>query len=156
MIDTQEQKSIAGKTARHYTYAITVTLVPKDAGVPANIRLLLPTFLVTGDQWTADMPDGVAAAKLRTATFMQRFPPASAKGLAPVLEKMATIKGVALEGTQSFRITVSDLAPQEMRASIPKEPVVTQTRTTTLSEAALPDALFAVPKDYKKVTAPAS
>ena len=153
--DTKEEKPIAGKTAHHYQYSMTLKVLPKDEHAPPALAAFLPSFLITGDQWTVETPEtSAAAAKLRAASLQQRMPPGMSKGLKPLLDKLALVKGFPVEQKQSFKIVISDAAPQEMKEQAPKNPLIVETKTITLSEAVIADTVFVVPADYKKIALP--
>lgn len=152
--DLKEEKSIVGKKAHHYSYVMTLKFTVKDPKAPATLASMMPSFVITGDQWTADMPEMVALAKQNAMSMFKNFPSKMGKSFEPLMEKMATMKGVPLEGTQSSKLAFPESAPAMMKDRMPKEPTVRKTTTTVLSEDALPDSLFVVPGDYKKVPAP--
>lgn len=151
--DTGEEKLVAGKTAHHYRYTLTITLSVKKDG-PAAIAAMLPSFTLSGDQWTVVTADSEAVNKTRATGMLSQLPPGMGKGLKPLMEKMSTIKGIPLESVQTMKITPNPSAPEEMKAQFPTEPLVSDTKTLTVSETDLDDALFAVPADYKKIEAP--
>lgn len=152
--DLKEEKNIVGKKAHHYSYVMTLKFTVKDPNAPAMMASMMPSFVITGDQWTADMPEMVALAKQNALSMFKNFPSKMGKSFEPLMEKMATMKGVPLEGTQSSKMAFPESAPAMMKDRMPKEPTVRKTTTTVLSEDALPDSLFVVPGDYKKVPAP--
>lgn len=153
--DTGEDKVIAGKTARHYTYSITLKITPKDANAPAALASFLPTQTITGDLWTTDIPGAEAARRQRSNAILKAVPPGSIDGLKPVIDKMSGIKGVSLDGTQTTRTLYSAAALAQAGEITPPPPQVTQTQTTRISEDALPDSYFTLPNGYKKVLPPA-
>ncbi|MBC8138552.1 MAG: hypothetical protein H8F28_21945 [Fibrella sp.] len=152
--DLKEEKSILGKTARHYSYVMTLKFSIKDPKAPAMVAGFLPTFVTTGDQWTVDVPGSSAFAKRSTQAAFEGLPSGPGKNFKTVMEKMATMKGIPLEGTQSSKTSFGELPVAGLNARMPKEPTVRQTKTTSLSEEPLPDSLFVVPTDYKKIAAP--
>ena len=152
---TGEEKNIAGKPARRYTYSITLKLVPKDPNAPAALAAFLPSQIISGDLWTVDVPDAAAAMRQRSTALLKALPPGSGEGLASVIAKMGTIKGVSLDGTQTARtVYTGSVVSENGAANTPPPPVVTQTVTTRISEDALPDSYFSVPSNYKKTLAP--
>ena len=153
VLNTQETKTIAGKTAQHFTYTITVRFTPKDANAPAALLAMLPTITISGDQWTIDSPDASAAAKNRTASLLAKLPTGTGNGLKGIGEKMATITGIPVEQTQRFKIAAEGMV--DTSSTEPRELVTTtQIKTASLSEAPLPDSLFVVPSDYVRVAPP--
>lgn len=153
--DAKEDKKVAGKTAHHYTYAMTLKMTMKDPNAPAALAAFLPAFAITGEQWTVDVPGAsTSASRLPSSALTQRLPAAMVEGLKPLMEKMASIKGVPVEQTQSFKIVVREDAPPELKQQATEKPMVMQTKTTTLSEDTISDTLFMVPPDYKKIETP--
>ncbi|MBC8140861.1 MAG: hypothetical protein H7Y38_05410 [Armatimonadetes bacterium] len=152
--ETGEEKVIAGKPARHYKYSINLTLSPKDANAPAALASFLPSQIITGDLWTTDIPGADLAKRQRSTAILKALPPGSAEGLKPVVDKMGSIKGISLDGTQTARTIYSAAALAQSGETTSPPPLVTQTQTTRISEDALPDSYFSLPNGYKKVDPP--
>ncbi|MBC8136313.1 MAG: hypothetical protein H8F28_10540 [Fibrella sp.] len=152
--DLKEEKTILGKKAHRYSYIMTLKFSLKDPNAPAMMAAFLPSFVTTGDQWMAEIPDSFVFAKRNGQSAFAGLPSGLGKSFMPLVEKMGKMKGIPLEATHSSKMSFGESAPAQMTANMPKEPTVRQTITTALSEAPLPDSLFSVPDDYKKVKAP--
>ncbi len=152
--DLKEDKSILGKKAHHYSYVMTLKFTVKDPKAPAMMASFLPSFVIIGDQWMAEVPDSLAFAKRNTQSVFEGLPSGLGKNFQTLTGKMGTMKGIPLEMTHSSKMSFGESAPAMIKEQMPKEPTVRKTTTTSLSEDPLPDALFVVPDDYKKVTAP--
>lgn len=141
--DTTETRTVGGKTARHYRYTITMRVTIGGAKSP------LATVTTQGDQWATDaLNGGDTSAKQSLPSQLAVLPGDMGKGLRPIAEKMATIKGYILEESQST--TLASVLLQDA----PKSPYLSNTKTSAISEAPLPDALFAPPADFKKMDPP--
>lgn len=141
--DAAEKKSVNGKDANHYKYTITVKMTLPGSKTP------IATFTLLGDQWASEaVGAGMAKPKQSRIALLAALPAEMSKGLTPITEKMAAIKGVVLEETQTTTLA------SVLQTETPKEPFQSVTKTDAISEAALPDSLFAPPSDYKKVDPP--
>ncbi|MBC7805251.1 MAG: hypothetical protein H7145_03785 [Akkermansiaceae bacterium] len=141
--DTAETKPLNGKDSRHYRYTITIRMTLPGSQTP------LATFTMKGDQWVSDaIGTGVGTPKQSRVALLAALPPQLSKGLKPVTDKLATIKGFVLEETQSTTLA------SVIETGAPKEPFESVTKTDQISEAPLPDSLFAPPSDYKKIDPP--
>lgn len=145
VVDTAETKSVNGKDARHYRYTITIKMTIPGSKTP------IATFTMQGDQWASEAVGSASGSpKQSRVALLAAMPPQLSKGLKPITDKMATIKGVVLEETQST------ILASVIQTEVPKEPYQSVTKTNAISEASLPDSLFAPPPDYKKVDANSS
>ena len=151
--DTGEEKQIAGVTAHHYKYAMSLVFTIKDPNAPPILAAMIPSFAISGDEWTVPSSD-TASMKLRGAAMMRNLPPGMGQGLKPLIDKMTTIKGVAVAGTQTIKIVISPNAPDEMREQAPKQPYVIDTKADIINAAPLSDTLFTIPEGYRKIAAP--
>jgi hypothetical protein len=157
--DTEATKEILGKKARHYTWTATMNMLmgADEKGENGNE---VATVTIEGDDWTTDaivLPNkplkgvpqaaagmiGGGANMAGIAGMMTRM-----KGAQVMTEKMAQIKGVKLLSSMKMLIDSPFAAQQGMDLS---KPIVSKTEVLSISEEALSDALFAAPKDYKKV-----
>lgn len=146
---TQE---ILGKKAVGYKTSFTFSITPKPgAGLPAgNDGEPFMTMVLEGEQWATE---SVALDAKALASSVQ----SNLRGMARMLpnakamsEKMSQIKGLTLKSTMSF----------SMKSALPipglgDKPMITKIEALSVSEEALPDSLFEVPKDFKEVKPPA-
>lgn len=143
VLDTAETKLLNGKDARHYRYTITIRMILPGSKAP------LATFTLQGDQWASEkVGTGIGSPKQSRISLLAALPPQFSKGLQPVTEKLATIKGFVLEETQSTTLA------SVIQTEAPKEPFQSVTKTDRVSEEPLPDSLFLPPSDYKKIEPP--
>jgi hypothetical protein len=140
-------KTIVGKPTKNYLYTASIKMsfnkemmanMAKQNGgqVPQNLPQL-PSFKITGEMWVTEkvnLPPGSVAAAM---TSLSAVP-----GMKPLMEKFRAIKGVALETTQTVEILGGQSSGQNQK---------TATVTEAISETALPDSLFTVPADFRKV-----
>jgi hypothetical protein len=140
---TGKTQSIQGKQAKQYVMTMTMKLGMKQGagGGEKGEAPQLPAFTTRTELWTADFP-GVT---LSPSMAKQSMP--GGMGSMPFVkdmtEKLKTIKGIPLLTTMN-----QEIMGKKMNMSI---------KTVSLSEAPLPDSLFAPPAGYKQVpyTAPA-
>jgi hypothetical protein len=149
--EVAEEGVIAGKPARKYVCSATIGMSVE--GMPQGS---FPTTRIQIEQWATDaitLPG--EAHKWALPLARMTGPLESMDGMKPLVEAMAKIKGFPL----SNRITTTVVATPTTQAGIgrtPTGPVVTTTEVQSVSEEALSDALFEIPKDYTKVERAAS
>ncbi|HVK03897.1 MAG TPA: hypothetical protein VM490_10490 [Armatimonadaceae bacterium] len=142
-------KEIAGKKASLYNYTAVIKM--SMDGSP-ELAAMLPTITLQGEQWTTeDFALPANCAKMRGGQMLRSMRATLGKGAQDIADKLATMKGSPL----SSKVVVTVKANADL-PGVPKDPIVTTTEVTSVSEEALADALFAVPADYKKVDPPAA
>ncbi len=145
---TDQKKEIAGKQATLYNYTATIKMT-MDAN--PEIGAMLPTITLKGEQWTTEAVTLPAnCANMRSAQMLRTMRATMGNGISQIAEKLGEMKGAPL----SNKVTVTMKAQAEI-PGLPKDPIVTTSEVTGVSEEALSDDLFAVPADYKKVDPPA-
>ena len=136
---TGKTQTIQGKQAKQYVMTMTMKLGMKQGAEGEAPEL--PSFTTRTELWTAEFP-GVA---LSPSMAKQNMPGgiASMPFVKDMTEKLKTIKGIPLLTTMN-----QEIMGKKMNMIL---------KTVSLSEAPLPDSLFAPPAGYKQVpyTAPA-
>jgi hypothetical protein len=141
-------KVIAGQPAKNYTYMATIKMGME--GASPDMAGMFPTMTMRGEQWTTDAITLPANCQRMMASSFARTAGPMLKGMKPLIDQMATIKGAPL----SSRMTMT-LASKQPLPGLPTEPIVTTNETKSISQATLDDALFTVPAGYKEVRAAA-
>lgn len=134
-------KTLAGKEAKNYLVTSTVNMSME--GAPPG---LLPTMKISSEVWTTEsiaVPPGYTKMAATAAT---RAVGPMAKGMKPLTDKLASLKGMPLLTKQTMTFISEQALP-----GLPKEPIVTTTEVLSISEDELPDSLFAIPADFKKI-----
>jgi hypothetical protein len=138
-----ETKKVNGKDARRYLYTVILKMSLPGSKSP------IATFTLKGDQWASEtVGAGTPSPKPSIISLFNALPEEMTAGMKPVMEKLATVKGFIMEENQT--ITLASV----LQTETPKEPFQSVTKTNAISEAPLPDSLFAPPSDYKKVDPP--
>ncbi len=142
---TGKTQTIQGKKAQQYLMTMTIKLgmkntaakdAPKAAkDAPKGDVPQIPPITSKTELWTAEFP----GLTLSGAAMSQAMPAgaASMPFVKDMTEKMKSVKGIPLQTTMT-----QDMMGQQMTVTM---------KTTTLSEAPLPDSLFAAPTGYKQV-----
>lgn len=144
-------KNIAGKPATNYVYSATIKITMDN--LPPEAAGSLPTMEMKGEQWATEslsLPSAFQKAGLNN--MARRMPPMMVKGMKPLIDELAKIKGAPLSSRMSMSFIVPPGSPAA--GSVPKEPIVTTTEVKSISEETLSDSLFEIPTGYKKVEAP--
>ena len=140
---TGKTQTIQGKQAKQYVMTMTMKLGMKQGagGGASGESPQIPPFTTRTELWTAEFP-GVT---LSPSMAKQNMPGgmASMPFVKDMTEKLKTIKGIPLLTTMN-----QEIMGKKMNISV---------KTVSLSEAPLPNSLFAPPAGYKQVpyTAPA-
>ncbi len=135
---TGKTQILQGKKTQQYVMTMTIKLGMKNAAAkdaPKGDVPQIPPITSKTELWTAEFP-GIT---LSGAAMSQAMPAgvASMPFVKDMTEKMKSVKGIPLQTTMT-----QDVMGQQMTVTM---------KTTTLSEAPLPDSLFATPAGYKQV-----
>lgn len=134
---TGKSQTIQGKVAQHYVLTMTMKLGMKVAteGASKGDMPQIPPITSKTELWTVEFP----GIKLGAGTARQAMP--AGMGNLPfakdLTDKLKSIKGIPLQTTM-----IQDMMGKKMSVTI---------KTLSLSEAPLPDSLFALPAGYKQV-----
>ena len=147
---TAEKKTIVEKNARRYDYNAVMKMTMD--GVDPTIASMLPTIMISGQQWTTeDIPYKMDVAKVARVTMLRSLPPMMAKGVKEISEKLAMMKGFPLSSVVTLKFALSKDAPAEFASRIPKDAIVTTTEVKSIVQTPLDEALFTIPEGYSEV-----
>ncbi|GAB4458118.1 MAG: hypothetical protein OHK0029_18900 [Armatimonadaceae bacterium] len=156
---TGKTKELLGRTVKEYKYSATVSMsvdpnAGEDTPLPPGIADMLPTVMISGENWVSDTIQFPIDPNKLMSQSMQGMLSMFGAGMKDFQEKMAAIPGYPLETRTLVEVVFPPTAPKEMIGETPG-PVTTTTTVTSISEEPLPDSLFDIPADYEKVTGPA-
>lgn len=150
-----ETKALLGKTAKRtdYTSDFAISIEGNE-----TLNAFMPKISIQGQMWndeTLMLPGD--PRKLAQATYSRMLPAQIRQGVAEMSDKLGTMKGFPLLSVITVTVTPPKDAPDFVKEQMPKEPIVTTSTVTSISEEALPDSLFVVPSNFKEEkTAPAT
>jgi hypothetical protein len=161
---TGAKRTIAGHVTTEYAYTATIDMSMDPGAMPASARPSgnaapmkpqhLGTMKLTGSYWVtqlASLPKG-GEQSMRAASEQASdiFP-----GMKALTEKLSSIHGVALATQTSMfmQFGMPGMMPPTSNGA-PKPMMNETTEATSVREGPLPDSLFTIPADYKKVQPP--
>lgn len=155
---TGETKTVAGKPAKKYLYTALLTFSLK--GAEETRTPTLPSVQIQGEQWTTEsLVTSAPVERMQRLNFLRRIPGVEQGSLRPLLEQMATIKGLPLYNRVTVRTAAVSKMERETAAEAKKNgkgdgtlTVVTITEAQQIREEALPDSLFTIPEGYTEKT----
>lgn len=160
-------RTILGKPAKNYLISSNITMGFKAGARPGGASASAPpvktgvplmTINIKGEQWATEAVKLPANSGLSNVRMMQsglnRIP-----GLKSFAATMSKIKGLPLEGVSTQQMVMNmgaAMGGAGGAGGAPAKPMVMtmKTQPVSLSEAPLPDSLFAIPAGYRKVAAP--
>lgn len=156
-------QTILGKPSKNYLWQATITMGMKPNANPggggaagAGKMPTGPLFIMkmNGEQWTTEAVKLPSVGGKALLPGLMSGPARMMPGLAPLLNKLSGMKGLPLSSTVTQTFTQGAAMAGMGGAGagqIPKEPFVTRTQVMSISEAPLPDSLFAPPAGFRKV-----
>jgi hypothetical protein len=159
--DTGEAKEILTKNAKKYTYSIKMKMGFKEGvalpfgGGAGGETPQLPTIVVSGESWnTEDVTIPVSKTNpkdmLGGMNQMLKMFEKTSPDLKEKMMKLGEMKGFPLRSAVTITFEGGTGLP-----GVPEKPMVIKTEVTQIKDVPLEDSLFAVPKGFKKVAAPA-